>query len=211
VVVSKKKHELLSDIEHHSEWWHAVPDMRVLIIGSFPPHERQRRYPFYYPNKQNRFWPVLAKIAGVNLKANETLEMVEERKRIMEILRVGVHNIGKVIRRKGMSSLDSNIEIIEYHDLLTIIDEHPQLKTIILRGFSSKSGTAPAFRSYLEKNNVQVGWPKKFTVGSEFILKRGQRSIRCVVVNSTSRAAFQVTFEMLEKQFGKILRPRIYK
>jgi len=208
--VIKKKYGADSDIEHHPDWWHAVPDMRVLIIGSYPPHERQRRYQFYYPNKQNRFWPVLAKIAGVTLTAEDSLEMVNERKRIMDILKVGVHNVGKVIRRKGMSSLDSNIEILEFHDLLTMIDEHPELTTIILTGFSSKSGTAPAFRSYLEKNKVNVEWPKKFSVGSEFILRRGQRDIRCVVVNSTSRAAFQVTFEMLEKQFGRIIRPDVY-
>ena len=206
----KKKYGADSDIEHHPDWWHAVPDMRVLIIGSYPPHESKRRYPFYYPNKQNRFWPVLAKIAGVNLEGENTLEMVEERKRILDILKVGVHNVGKVIRRKGKSSLDSNIEILEFHDLLKMIDEHPELTTIILTGFSSKSGTAPAFRSYLEANDVYIEWPKKFSVGSEFILKREERDIRCVVVNSTSRAAFQVTFEMLEKQFGRIIRPDVY-
>ena len=123
---------------------------------------------------------------------------------------MGIHNIGKVIRREGESSLDSKISIEEYHDILGLIDDHPDLKTIVLTGFSAKAGAAPAFNDYLKKMGVAAEVPKKFQVGSEFSFMKG-RAIRCIVVNSTSRAAFQLTFEMLEQQFGRVLRPLKYR
>lgn len=70
--------------------------MRTLILGTFPPHESKRHFEFYYPNNQNRFWKVLAKLGSVTLTENHGLPAVEQRKMLMTQLRVGVQNIGKV-------------------------------------------------------------------------------------------------------------------
>jgi hypothetical protein len=69
--------------ECHPDWYYPVQGMRTLILGTFPPHPDKRHYEFYYPNRQNRFWGVMAKIASTELLQTEGTEAVEERKRLM--------------------------------------------------------------------------------------------------------------------------------
>lgn len=52
--------------EVHPDWYYTVPQMKTLIIGSFPPRTNTpdikrtfRHYEFYYPNKYNYFWKAL--------------------------------------------------------------------------------------------------------------------------------------------------------
>jgi hypoxanthine-DNA glycosylase len=125
--------------------------MHTLILGTFPPHKSKRKYEFYYPNTQNRFWKILAEIAGRPLTFKEGAAAVAERKKLMEVLNVGVQNVAKTIRRKGKSSLDENIEIVEYQDLLSIIETHESLRTVLLTGFSGTSSTYSWFVQYLNK------------------------------------------------------------
>ncbi|MGO9934276.1 MAG: hypothetical protein ACLPV8_21015 [Steroidobacteraceae bacterium] len=53
----------------------------------------------------------MAEIAKTELLQTEGTEAVEERKRLMKQLKVGVQNMGKTILRDGESSLDKHIEI----------------------------------------------------------------------------------------------------
>ena len=96
--------------ETHPQWYHDIPQMDILILGSFPPHVSKRKYEFYYPNTQNRFWRLLADIANFPLGKYEKFspELVQERHRIMEILKVGIQNMGYLIERKGLGALDGN-------------------------------------------------------------------------------------------------------
>lgn len=71
--------EIEITLEKHPDWYIDVPGMRTLILGSFPPHENKRDYEFYYPNKQNRFWKVLAKADKYSLKYFEGKSAVDER------------------------------------------------------------------------------------------------------------------------------------
>ena len=87
--------EHLINIEKHPNWYHDIPIMNTLILGSFPPAEHKRDFPFYYPNKQNNFWKILASLAKNELKYFQGNNAVLERKRIMEKLNVGVENMGK--------------------------------------------------------------------------------------------------------------------
>jgi len=75
--------------ETHPNWCYDIPQMKTLILGSFPPHESKRKYGFYYPNTQNRFWKILAKIANMPLGKYPKFspELVLERHRIMEVMR----------------------------------------------------------------------------------------------------------------------------
>jgi G:T/U-mismatch repair DNA glycosylase len=88
--------------EIHPDWYRDVFPMYYLILGSFPPHSKRWDYPFYYPNKINRFWKILAEIAKVNLTVPITSEKnaVDERFSIMQKLNTGVQNLGKKILRK---------------------------------------------------------------------------------------------------------------
>jgi G:T/U-mismatch repair DNA glycosylase len=186
--------------ERHPDWYYPVQGMRTLILGTFPPHADKRHYPFYYPNRQNRFWGVMAKIASTELLQTQGIEAVEERKRLMKQLKVGVQNMGKTILRDGKSSADSRIEITESQDILGIINENDELQTILLTGYSGKTSTYGEFVKYLTKNQIQHSQPEGVRAGYEFTAQF-KRPIRCIIGNSTSMAAARAGVS-----FGDILR-----
>ena len=105
--------------------------MHTLILGSFPPHKSKWHYEFYYPNKANHFWKILAHFGKHQLKYFEGSPAVQERQALMKTMKVGVQNLGRIIERKGISSLDTNIRLLEFHDVLSIIKAHPELKQIL--------------------------------------------------------------------------------
>src|ERR1700741_4648646 len=97
--------------EHHPDWYYEIPVMKTLILGSYPPHQNKRDFEFYYPNKQNNFWKILAAIAKTELKYMSGDDAVAEKKQIMKKLKVGVENMGKTIQRRGTSARDTDIVI----------------------------------------------------------------------------------------------------
>jgi G:T/U-mismatch repair DNA glycosylase len=188
--------------EDHPDWYYAVQGMRALILGTFPPHVRKRDYEFYYPNNQNRFWKVMAEIANTKLAQNEGPQAVEERKRLMTQLKVGVQNIGKTILRDGVSSLDKDIEITEFQDILGIINQNDSLQAILLTGYSAKTSTYRSFLKYLAEKGIHHSpLPEKVRAGYEFTA-HFKKPITCIIGNSTSMAAAgSVSCEDLLKQF----------
>lgn len=202
--------------EDHPEWYHDIPEMQTLILGSFPPYCSKWYYPFYYPNTSNRFWKVLNEIAnpGIQLtkfpkKDKEKFEAkaLEERKAIMQKLKVGVQNMGLKIKRKGKSANDTDITIEEYQNILSIIKSHPELKTILLPGYHAKHSTYRSFLEYLKSNDIDVPTtePKPLPLKTSFEIIVGDQQINCVVLNSTSSAS-RVKIGELVSQFQSYIR-----
>jgi G:T/U-mismatch repair DNA glycosylase len=190
--------------ETHPNWYRDVPKMKCLILGSFPPHKSKWNYPFYYPNAQNRFWKILAKIAKrelTDIKKITEKEAVEERYEIMCLLNAGVQNMGLKIKRKGNSANDKDIKIEEFQDIRSIIEKHNKLEKILLPGYWAKNSTAKAFLKYFEVKNIPH---KNIKPGAKFFINAANRKIECVILNSTSTAS-TVKEEELLKQFKKHL------
>jgi len=196
--------------ETHPNWYRDVPKMKCLVLGSYPPHEKRRHYPFYYPNSTNRFWSILAKIAKKELAytkkltGKEQLKAVEERYEIMRLLNVGVQNIGLEIKRKDDSADDNKITIEKFQNILSIIKKHNELEKILLPGYSAPSSTARAFLRYLDSENILYEI-KDIKANAEFSINVFGRKIKCVILNSTSRRAGSVTEADLLKQFKRHL------
>ena len=193
--------------EKHPEWYQDIAVMRYLILGSFPPHLSKHQYPFYYPNTRNRFWKILARLAGKELtwkKGMDTKIAVEERYKIMKKLSAGVQNLGLEIERKGKSALDTSIRIVKFQDILSILNVHTELERILLPGFSAPDSTARSFCRYLSEHALGNCLPKRIQPQSTFDLQLNNRLIQCVVLNSTSPAS-RVNDDALLEQFRKYL------
>lgn len=195
--------------EIHPDWYRDVFPMYYLILGSFPPHSKRWDYPFYYPNKINRFWKILAEIAKVNLTVPIISEKnaVDERFSIMQKLNTGVQNLGKTILRKGTSALDTDIEITTFQDILAILQKHPELKKILLSGYSSKNSTAQSFLKYINQTKeieITDSIPKTIYSGTFFQIRVDGRIIDCVVLNSTSTAS-RISYDDVKAQFEREL------
>lgn len=191
--------------DHPKNWYQEIEGMRALALGTFPPYIKRRKFEFYYPNSQNRFWRILAHLAGKPLLEKFHAPAVEERQELMRFHRLGVENMGESIQRLGTSSRDRDIRITKYHDILGIIKRQPKLKVIILSGFYDEMSTYRTFVRYLGENNINLNLPQRVTAGFRFELPTPRPTI-CVVTNSTSSlAARKVSFEDLVKQFRAAL------
>ena len=186
--------------EHHPNWYFPIPDMRTLVLGTFPPHKKRWNFEFYYPNNMNRFWKALSAVENGCLTEQSGPPAVEERKRLMQYLRVGVQNLGKIITRKNQSALDKHISILEFQDIQSIILGHPLLERIFLPGYSGNTSTYRSFIRYLKLKRIAHSVPEQITAGMEFTIQCG-RPILCIIGNSTSLAARSVRFEDLVNQF----------
>ena len=133
--------------EIHPFKLYVPPGSRMLIVGTFPPTKRNWSYEFFYPNKQNLFWGILARIARRQLQHFSGTAAVEERKEILKLLSLGITDMGLRISRNKESSLDENLQAIEYMDILQILDQRPFINKII---FTSSSGKTSAARWFVE-------------------------------------------------------------
>ena len=192
--------------EIHPNWYKDVMPMRYLILGSFPPHESRRAYPFFYPNRRNRFWKILANLADMPLKSKKGEDglAVEERYAIMKKLAVGVQNLGFEVQRKEKSALDTHIKIIKFHDIVSIIESHPELERILLPGYSAPHSTTKSFIRYLLSNGIGITEVDEIMPHTLFNMKFKDRAIECVVLNSTSPAS-RVKYDFLLEQFKRYL------
>lgn len=180
--------------------------MRYLILGSFPPHPGRRKFPFYYPTYQNRFWKIMADLAGAQLVWTriDQAKAVQERYEIMKRLETGVENLGLEIERKGKSALDTHIRITKYQDIISIVEKHPELRRILLTGYSAGNSAARSFIRYLQQEKLETSEIGPIKAETRFQIQCKSRLIDCVVLNSTSTAS-KIRYEVLLEQFRRNL------
>ena len=181
--------------------------MRCLILGSFPPHPTKWAYPFFYPTASNRFWKILADLAGESLKWTKVdkTKAVQERYEIMKKLGIGVQNLGLEIERKGNSGLDTHIKINKYQDIISIIETHPELRRILLPGYSAINSTARSFINYIQQKGIETSTIDQVKPETLFKIQFKGRSIDCIVLNSTSTAS-KIKYDFLLEQFRRNLQ-----
>ena len=184
-------------IETHPWNWYLPSDAKTIIIGTFPPTLRNWSYDFFYPNKNNYFWKIMSKIAGIELQSFSGNDAVEERRKILNQLMLGVSDMGKVIRRTKDSSMDEDLEVVEYMDVFQILKENPAVDKIIFTSSSGKSSAIRWFKDYLASKEIIYKIPKgKRPLKS--VLDINGRLIEIVLLYSTSpRAGAAISFDKL--------------
>lgn len=183
--------------ELHPWNWFAPENSRVLIVGTFPPTKRNWSFDFFYPNKANFFWRVMAQIAQVELQYPNGDLAVEERKGILRKLHTAITDMGRHIARSNNSSLDENLSVVEYMNIFQILDENPGIRKIIFTSSSGKESAARWFNNFLAFHEIKHRFPTgKRPIKSAFQYQ--ERSIELVVLYSTSpRAANRFSFDTL--------------
>ncbi|MDR0543440.1 MAG: hypothetical protein LBH19_14685 [Dysgonamonadaceae bacterium] len=192
----------MSTEEKHPWNWHVPSGAKTVIIGTFPPTLRNWSYDFFYPNKNNYFWRIMATIAGRKLQSFSGEEAVNERKAILNQLRVGLSDMGKVIRRKEDNSTDENLHIVEYMDILQLLDENPAVNKFVFTSSSGKVSAVRWFKNYLALHGISYRIPQgKRPLHSRLELQG--RPVEIVLLYSTSpRVGATVPFDKLTELFG---------
>ena len=183
--------------ELHPWNWFAPENSRVLIVGTFPPTKRNWSFDFFYPNKANFFWRIIARVAETDLQIPSGELAVEERKDLLRKLHLAVTDMGQHIERAGNSSLDENLSVLAYMDIFEILDENPEIRKIIFTSSSGKESATRWFNRFLETKGITHRFPTgKRPLKSSLQYKA--RDIELVVLYSTSpRAANRFSFEDL--------------
>ena len=192
--------------ETHPWKWYVPSNSKTLIIGTFPPVKRNWSYHFFYPNKQNLFWSVMSRLANKELTYFSGEAAVEERKQILELLKVAVTDMGFEIARKGDNSLDENLTAIGYMDIFEILKENLSINKIV---FTSSSGAVSAskwFVHYLKIKNMNFKFPKGLKpLRSQFQFE--ERIIQLAILYSPSRrAANRISFEKLVEMYANEIK-----
>jgi G:T/U-mismatch repair DNA glycosylase len=183
--------------ELHPWNWFAPENSRVLIVGTFPPTKRNWSFDFFYPNKNNFFWKVIAQIAEKELEYPAGDLAVEERKNLLRKLHLAVTDMGQHISRNNNSSLDENLSVVEYMNIFQILDENPTIRKIIFTSSSGKESAVRWFIRFLASHEIKHRFPTGKRPIKSAIEYKG-RMIELVILYSTSpRAANRITLERL--------------
>lgn len=185
-------------IEEQHPWnWYTPENCRVLIVGTFPPTKRNWSFDFFYPNKANFFWRMIAQVAGKQLEYPSGPLAVEERKNLLKQLQLGVTDMGKQIIRHENSSLDENLAALEFMDIFQILDENPGIKRLIFTSSSGKVSAVRWFTEFLAAQGIKHRFPSgKRPIRSE--MEYNNKKIELVVLYSPSpRAANRISMETL--------------
>ena len=99
----------------------------LLILGSLP-GERSLALQQYYGNRQNRFWHLMAEVIGVDLVP------LDYEARLETLLRHGVGLWDVVAEAHRPGSLDSSIRNRNDNDLLALLANFPDIRTLAFNG-----------------------------------------------------------------------------
>lgn len=93
-----------------------TPDAKILILGSFP-SVKTREAAFFYGHPQNRFWPLMSALLGIDppLRATEP----DRARAILNARHIAMWDTIFACRVKG--SADASIREVEPTDLLTLV------------------------------------------------------------------------------------------
>jgi len=188
----------------HPFKWYVPKDAETLIIGTFPPVKERWSYEFFYPNINNLFWKILAKIAGHELSRTSN-DMVNDRKEILHTLKVGVTDMGGTIIRLKPDSKDESLQIVEYMNIIEIMKTHRSIKKIILTSSSGRSSAFGWFKEYLAKNSIVCVVPKG-NKPLHFQLVLANRPIDVYILYSPSpRAANRISMDQLIEMYRNVI------
>ena len=100
-------------------------ESRVLVLGSFP-SVKSREQNFYYGHPQNRFWKVIACLAGTSVP-----QTVEEKKHLLLENKVAVWDV--IASCDIIGSSDSSIKNVAVNDFSGVL-ENSSIHTIYANG-----------------------------------------------------------------------------
>lgn len=187
--------------EIHPWLYYGSHNSKVLLVGTFPPDECRWSYPFFYPNKANYFWKIIAALQDKKLRYFTGDEAVVERKALLDQLQAAVTDMGAVILRKGSSSLDEDIFPDRFMDIASILEQLPSVRRLIFTSSSGKNSALSWFKQMLNQQGIKFRY-RKDDLSKNVLTNFVSREIEIRIVRSPSpRSACGIGFEQLLEQY----------
>jgi G:T/U-mismatch repair DNA glycosylase len=167
-----------------------------LIVGTLPPPRfssgelKERDVNFCYGSRDGYLWPILDTIFKLNLKYETTKAAIQERKEFLTAQQIGICDIVASAKRENIDASDLGMQAVKLRDLISVLEKHPTLDTLLFTGGNSKNGPEYFFRKHLKT------YQRSLTVVAaevprihKFQLPQSNRSIRTVSLTAPSGAA----------------------
>ena len=192
--------------EEQHPWKLKIPEgADKLIIGTFPTANRNRGdIDFFYPNPNNQFWNVLRAVQNGSTEIDFTVILTKKQRiDLLKLLNLGITDMGLKVLRQQNSSLDKNLFVTEFTDIINILNDNPNIIKLIFCSSSGSNSAVGWSRSYCKLNGIKFpkltgNNPKR----TRFELN--SREIEIVTVHSTSRAAARKLEELVEMYMNEI-------
>ncbi|HIP14290.1 MAG TPA: DNA-deoxyinosine glycosylase [Sulfurimonas autotrophica] len=103
------------------------PDSKILILGSFP-SIKSFEEGFYYAHPRNQFWSILATIY------EEPIQTKKDKIALCKKHNIALFDSAASLQRGANNSSDTNLKNIQVNDFEKLLQEYPNIKTILFTG-----------------------------------------------------------------------------
>lgn len=129
---------MLPEIETHP-WKPFIPDgAKVLIMGTFPPQAKRWSMDFYYPNRTNDFWKIMALIFSGDKDALNSADGrgfdLDKIKALMTEKHIALNDTVRKARRLKGNASDKFLEMVEPVPIFELLSEMPECKAVATTG-----------------------------------------------------------------------------
>ena len=167
-----------------------------LIVGTLPPPRFTTKelkpddVHFCYGSRDGQLWPILDKIFNIGLVYENTDFAINQRKELLIKRNIGVCDIVASAKRKKIDASDIGMEDVQLRDLISILEKHPKVNTLLFTGGNSKNGPEYFFRRHIKTYNISIeNISNEVPRIHEVVLPNSKRKIRTVSLIAPSGAA----------------------
>lgn len=185
-----------------------------LIVGTLPPPRfttgrlLEGDVDFCYGTRDGQLWLILDRIFDLDLKFETSEYAVRQRKDFLCQRGIGVCDMVASARRNTINASDIGLNDIELRDLVSILEEHPKIKTLLLTGGNSKNGPEYLLRRHLKSYNISLkSISKQVPRIHSFLLPETDRELRTVTLTAPSGSANRAVGSMKKYKEMKALDP----
>jgi G:T/U-mismatch repair DNA glycosylase len=181
------------------------PEAAKLLIGTFPSIGLNGYHEFFYSSPTNRFWKVIVPdLLGKPIENLDGKDLVGKKKMALELLGLGLTDMGARVYRQQGSSNDHSLFPIEFMDIIQILNEHPSINSLIVSGEKSGNSSMSWFGIFCSLNNIKLNL-KELTRDKFTSISTAGRSLKVFKAYSPSRMARGVSDEKLIQCYSTII------
>ena len=168
------------EIERHPLQPFLPVNVRILMLGSFPPQQKRWSMDFFYPNFQNDMWRILGWLFKADKNAFVDLAhkcfKKDELTVFLRDVGIAFYDTAVAVRRLQGNASDAFLEIVEPTDIQRILDALPHCRAVAATGQKAADTLCVA---------LGVTMP---AIGGFTMCKLGERQFRLYRMPSSSRA-----------------------
>lgn len=133
-----------------------------LIVGTLPPPRFSSNQlkgddvDFCYGSRDGQLWKILGRIFGIDLLFEDSQQAVEQRKAFLIKNKLGICDMVESCDREKIDASDLGMKNVKLRNMLKILQEHPNVDTLLFTGGNSKNGPEYFFRRHIRNTPVEL-------------------------------------------------------